>query len=301
MDIVIYGAGSLGSLVGGLLAAEHTVTLVGRDPHMAAVTANGLRLTGEYDRTVTPRAVTDGTGLTADLAVVTVKAFDTPAAAMDLATGDVGAVLSLQNGLGNEEQLAAKLPATPVLAGIATYGAVRPEPGVVRCTGTGTVTLGPRTGGTTEVAATVGEAFQESGISTTVATDMPRRLWKKLAINAGINPVTALLDVDNGTLVTDPPQSVAFRAATETATVAQAVGIDLPAETVRDALISVAENTAANTSSMRQDLQGRRRTEIDAINGAVRDRADAHGVPVPVNETLYALVRAREQVLDVAT
>ena len=146
MNVVVFGAGSLGSLVGGLLAREHAVTLVGRDPHVAAVRESGLRVEGAFDFGVRPEATTDGRGLDADLAVVTVKAFDTETAADALATGDVDAVISLQNGLGNETTLAARLDC-PVLAGTVTYGAELSAPGVVTCTGEGDVALGPRSGG----------------------------------------------------------------------------------------------------------------------------------------------------------
>ena len=105
MDICVFGAGSLGSLVGGLLAREHAVTLVGRDPHVATVATEGLDLTGVLSETVHPDAGTTPPDR-ADLAVVTVKAFDTAAAARTLADCDLDCVLSLQNGLGNEATLA---------------------------------------------------------------------------------------------------------------------------------------------------------------------------------------------------
>ncbi|UPW01767.1 ketopantoate reductase family protein [Halorussus gelatinilyticus] len=294
MDIVVFGAGSLGSLVGGLLAREHAVTLVGRDPHVAAVRESGLRVSGEYDFTVAPEATTDGTDLDADLAVVTVKAFDTEDAAETLATGRIDAVLSLQNGMGNEETLARPLDC-PVLAGTATYGAVRREPGAVECTGRGEVVLGPREGGTSETADGAGRALAAAGIETTVADDMPRRLWEKLAVNAGINATTALARVENGALLDGPAREVAGDAARETARVARAEGVELGESEAVRAVERVAEATAANTSSMRQDVQAGRRTEVEAINGYVFSCARERGVSVPVNRTLTKLLRAWER------
>lgn len=294
MNVVVFGAGSLGSLVGGLLAREHSVTLVGRDPHIAEIRKSGLPVSGEFDFEVSPNATTDGTDLAADLAVVTVKAFDTESAARDLSTGEFGAVLSLQNGMGNEQILADHLDC-PVLAGTATYGAVRPEPGTVECTGEGQIVLGAREGGDSPAADRVGAAFEESGFRTTVAADMPRRLWEKLAVNAGINATTALSRVENGALLDGPAHEVATEAARETARVARAEGVELDDEEAESAVERVAEATAANTSSMHQDVLAGRRTEVEAINEYVHARARENGVAVPTNWTLTKLLRAWER------
>ncbi|MGQ3412738.1 ketopantoate reductase family protein [Natrinema sp. LN54] len=301
MDIVVFGAGSLGSLVGGLLAREHAVTLVARAAHADAVRESGLRLEGvgaEYPDRVFPAATTNGTGLEADLAIVAVKSFDTAAAAEALATGSFEAVLSLQNGMGNEATLAARLEA-PVLAGTATYGAVLREPGVVDCTGVGEVVLGARDGGPSNTADRIGEAFAAAGLETTVADDMPRRLWEKLAVNAAINPVTALTATENGAVLAEPATDLARSAARETARVARACDVTLSDRDALAAMEGVAEATAANTSSMRQDVLADRRTEIDAINGYVVDRAADHGLEVPTNQTLAALLRTWERGRDV--
>ncbi|MFC6719626.1 ketopantoate reductase family protein [Natrialbaceae archaeon GCM10025810] len=300
MRIVVFGAGSLGSLVGAALArdSDHDVVLVARDPHASAVLETGLRLEGELEARVEPSATTDGRGLEADLAVVTVKSFDTETAAEALETGDYGAALSLQNGMGNEEVLADRLePGTPVLAGTASYGAILREPGVVECTGGGEVVLGPREGGTSEAADRVGEAFASAGLETTVADDMPRRLWEKLAVNAGINAVAALSDVDNGAVLEPPASALARTACRETARVARACGVRLSNREALAALERVAEATAANASSMRQDVAAGRRTEIDAINGYVVEKAVESGydLEVPANRLLADLVRTWER------
>ena len=292
MDVVVFGAGSLGSLVGGLLAGSYDVTLVGRDPHVSAVRERGLRLEGAVETTVRPDAVTDPPAA-ADLAVVCVKAADTASAAEALAGADLEICLSLQNGMGNEAVLAGRLNGT-VLAGTCTYGVVLEEPGVVRCTGVGEVALGARDGGPSDAADRVGAALDAAGVETTVAPDMPRRLWEKLAVNAGINATTALARLDNGALVDGEANAVATAAAREVGRVAEAAGIDLSPHAAAAAVEQVAAATAANTSSMRQDVQAGRRTEVDAIGGYVCERADEHGVDVPVNETMTRLLRAWE-------
>ena len=290
MDVCMFGAGSLGSLIGGILARTHDVTLVGREPHVSAIDSDGLRLTGALDEQVWPAARTTPPDR-ADLAIVTVKSFDTEAAAHALADVNLDGALSLQNGMGNEETLAAHL-ACPVLAGTCTYGARLAEPGTVECTGVGEIHLGPRAGGTSALADGVGEAFQSAGLDAAVDADMPRRLWEKLSVNAGINATTALARLSNGALVEGPAGGVAREAARETARVASAEGAGLTPDAAAAQMRAVAETTAPNTSSMQQDVLAGRRTEVDAINGYVVKQASE---PVPVNETLAGLLRAWER------
>jgi len=286
MHIAVVGAGSLGSLLGGLLSREHDVTLVGRDPHMARVASDGLRITGVEQFHVTPAARTD-LPAAADLAVVAVKSYDTAAVAEQLADCDLDSCLSVQNGMGNEATLAESL-ACPVLAGTCTYGARLGSPGTVAFTGRGEVVLGARDGGESGTADRVGTAFADAGVETTVASDMPARLWEKLAVNAAVNAATALARVENGALVEAPGAALAADAARETAAVARERGVALSDQRAVALTRQVVRDTAANRSSMFQDVASGRRTEIDAINGYVVRIAER---PVPVNETLVRLVR----------
>ena len=286
MHIAVVGAGSLGSLLGGLLAREHDVTLVGRDPHMRRVASDGLAVTGVEQFRVSPAARTD-TPPSADLALVAVKSDDTAAVAEQLTDCDLGACLSVQNGMGNEATLAAALDCA-VLAGTCTYGARLQSPGTVAFTGRGEVALGAREGGESAAAERVSAAFTTAGVEATHATEMPARLWEKLAVNAAINATTALARVENGALADGSGADLAADAARETARVAREQGTDLPDERAVSLTREVVRDTAANRSSMLEDAAAGRRTEIDAINGyVVRVAAE----PVPVNETLVRLVR----------
>jgi 2-dehydropantoate 2-reductase len=310
MDVLVFGAGSLGSLVGGLLATAHDVTLVGRDPHVETVRTDGLRVSGVESLETRPAATTDGSDASADLAVVTVKAHDTETAARTLATGDPGAVCSLQNGMGNEDVLATHLDA-PVLAGATTLGARLRAPGHVEWLGRGTVTVGPwRPADDAATAERVAEAFAAAGLDADATTDARSLLWEKLAVNAAINATTALARVPNGALsdgpareiareaareVAEPPLSdLAETAAVEAAEVARADGASLSAAEARRDVETVARATARNRSSMHADVARGRRTEIDAINGYVVERAAALDRAVPANRTLAALIRGWE-------
>lgn len=291
MKVLVFGAGSLGSLLGGLLAREHDVTLVGRDPHMRTVAATGLTITGVREDHVEVTALTDVTGVSADVALVTVKSYDTESAARALTNADIDAVCSLQNGLGNEAILAAAL-SCPVLGGSVTYGAEVSEPGVVRMTGEGAVTIGGFDETSQEVVASLVSAFQRADIAADASDDIEATLWTKAAINAAINPTAALARVRNGALVDGPLSAVATEAALEVAAVARANGIQLADDAIRERVLEVARATAENRCSMLQDVIAGKRTEIDAINGAIVDRSGE--VAVPVNETLANLVRGLE-------
>jgi len=303
MDIVVFGAGALGSLVGGTLAREHHVTLVARDPHARRIAGQGLRVVGELDAHTRPRATTVPTheDLTCDLVLVTVKAYDTEAAARTLATGDPEVVCSLSNGLC-EETLAEHL-GDRVLAGSATYGAELVGPGEVRCTGVGRIHVGEfadgrldgdGADGASHRAERVAAAFREAGLDCTADPEMSRRRWEKLAVNAGINAVTALARVPNGALADAPGRAVAHRAARETARVARSEGVELADGEAVAAVDTVVRETAANRSSMRQDVKSESRTEVDAINGAVVERGAAAGIDTPTNRTMADLLRTWE-------
>lgn len=291
MDIVVFGAGSIGSLLGGLLANEHDVTLVGRQPHVDHIRDEGLTVEGLESMTVWPQARTSVGGCEADLALVTVKSYDTDAAAAALGSASFDVVCSVQNGLSNEARLAEEL-SVPVLGGTTTYGATLVEPGVVNMTGDGTVTIGWYRGGTPASIDHIATAFETAGITVDVSDDIDRTLWHKLAINAAINPVTALARVRNGALADGPLAALARSAGRETVAVADEHGVSLDESTVLADIESVARDTASNHSSMLQDIQRNRRTEIDAINGAVVDRAKT--VDVPVNEALLTLIKEVE-------
>ncbi|MFB6301550.1 MAG: ketopantoate reductase family protein [Haloferacaceae archaeon] len=289
MEVVVVGGGSLGSLVGALLARRHDVTLVGREHQVAAIDDGGLTVEGVESFRVRPAATADWRGR-ADLAVVAVKAFDTAGAAATLAAGEPGAVLSLQNGMGNEATLAECLD-VPVVAGTTTLGAALEAPGRVAWNGRGGATVGPWTDDADRAARLAGAALRTAGVPTTVTGAIREHLWEKLAVNAAINPLTALAGTRNGAVADPPLAGVARAAAAEVASVARSAGVDLADERAVEEAFAVARATAANRSSMARDVAAGRRTEVDAINGYVVDAADG---PVPVNATLAGLVRARE-------
>lgn len=306
MHVVVLGAGSLGSLVAGRLAsgsgpdtagpADLAVTLLGRDgEHVKRSRERGLRVTHPNGReeTVAVDVATDyEAAAAADLLVLLVKSYDTDEAMAAVAPHLQGAdVLTLQNGLGNAATISEYVPAERVVDGTTSHGAVLEGPGHVRHAGVGETTVGRCFAPTDDSVETLAAAFTAAGIETTVTADPERAVWTKALVNAGINAATALARAPNGALADRAPgQRLLRRAVEEGTAVARASGVDVPDDVVERAR-QVAERTATNRSSMRQDLERGRQTEVEALNGELARRASDHGVDAPVNETLADLLR----------
>lgn len=297
--ILLTGTGALASLFAARLAAAGAqVLMLGSWPEgLRALNEHGVRLQQE-DGSLTSypvEAFSDPSACgTADAAIVLVKAWQTHRAAGQLQAclAPHGVALTLQNGLGNREVLAAALGADRTALGVTTTGATLVEPGVVRAGGEGTVTVERRPQLVSLVDLLRGAGFHVE------ESDSPESLvWSKLVINAAINPPTALLGVPNGRLLEMPPaRELMARLARETASVAAATGLPLTFPDPVEAAENVARRTAANHSSMFQDLQRGAPTEIDAISGAIAREGQRLGVPAPVNETMWQLVRAAVEV-----
>jgi 2-dehydropantoate 2-reductase len=234
-----------------------------------------------------------------DLTIVAVKAYQTETAARTLPElmSQGGLALTLQNGLGNLEAIARTVGAERLLAGVGLLGVTRQDEGRIIYAGQGVIYIGVPAGSQVsaiEVAAVV-DLFRGAGLECQPREDIEAVLWEKLVINVGINPLTALLRVPNGVLLKLPEAwEVAVAAAMEAQTVAQAAGLTLSGDPGAR-LRQVCANTAANHSSMLQDILAGRPTEIEALNAQVANRGRALGLPTPVNDLLTLLLRAAAQ------
>ena len=322
MKIGIIGAGALGSLLGFYLSAQAEVWLLSRhQAHIEAIAAHGLRC--EHDgaeETHHPYITSDPAAIgPCDVVLVLVKAYQTAWAAEQarflLRYGDTGTrskgdsdddlslsppllvsvsrtlVVTLQNGLGNRETLAAALGEERVGQGVTTLGATLLGPGRVRHAGQGPTVFGaaPDRAG----AAALAGLFAACGLPAELTDDLDALVWGKLVTNAGINALSALLRVPNGVLAAVPQaRALAEQAAAEAAAVAAARGVRLPYADPAAHALAVAQATGANRSSMLQDVLRGSPTEVDAINGAVAREGRRLGVPTPVNALLAELVAA---------
>jgi len=308
MRVLILGAGSVGSVVGGFLAkAGHEVVLVGRASHMDAIRANGLRISGIWGehRVHTLHTATDLSTVSPpfDFIVVAVKSYDTRSAAESLKpfVAPQTLVCSYQNGLGNAEMMAEVLGWEHVLDARVIYGVWLPEPGHAEVTVTADATaIGcyknavpmPRI-------EAVAKAMHDAGIPTHATDKIATFLWAKVAYNCSLNPMSALLDVPYGGLLdTEDTKAIMREVVQELYAVGRAEGVALEpptAEAYIERLFTfLIPVTKGHYASMHEDFRRKRRTEIDALNGAIARLGRHHGIPCPANETLARLVRARE-------
>jgi 2-dehydropantoate 2-reductase len=294
-SILIVGSGAMASLFSARLAASGVrVTLLGSwRAGLEALRKHGVRITNGNGQVSTfsldviedPH---DCAGI--EHALVLVKSWQTRRAARQLAEclPPEGLALTLQNGLGNRQVMEHDLGSARVALGVTTTGATLLEPGLVRPVGDGSVTLGVH-----HRIEPVAEMLQDAGFRIEMVENTDTLVWGKLVINAAINPLTALLRVKNGELLARPDSRALMGAtAREAAAVAGSRGIRLSYPDPVRAAESVAERTAANTSSMLSDILRGTPTEIDSISGAIVRAGEENHVPTPVNRTLWQLVKA---------
>ncbi len=285
----------MGSFLGGFLARRNEVVLVGRAEHVDAIRRRGLRITGKTRRVVRLEAYTKvPRAATPDLVLVATKAHDTPTAMTHLRPLASSALfLTLQNGLDNPRIIART--ARRVAAGTTAQGVTLLGPGQIRHAGVGTTVIGRWSNVTEKDLVRLRDLFENAGIPAELTSDVRTELWAKVIVNASINPIAALAGVPNGRLVRDRRLLALLEAVcTEAAAVARAEGASIDASEIRSRTVRVARRTGANRASMLQDFDRSRRTEIEAITGAVVRAADRHRLPVPLNRALYGLIKARE-------
>ena len=293
--LLILGTGALANLFAARLSAAGVdVAMLGTWPQgLAALNEHGVRLVNAagMEKAFPVRATADpGECGGARYALVLVKSWQTERAARQLAAclAPDGIALTLQNGLGNREILAAHIGESRLGTGVTTTGATLLGPGRVRPGGEGTISLAENP----SLEPLIG-LLRRAGFAVDVKSNLDALIWGKLVINAAINPLTALLDVPNGELLDRPAaRRLMADVANEVARVAEAKGVRLPFPDPVAAAEEVARRTATNRSSMWQDVRRGAPTEIDAICGAIVRAGDELNVPTPLNRSLWLLVRA---------
>jgi 2-dehydropantoate 2-reductase len=307
--VAVVGAGALGCLFGGMLARHGAaVTLIGRATHMAAIRRDGLVLESGGRKQAIPLSATEDMGAVrgAGLVLFCVKSTDTHAAARAMAPYLAGhaVVLSLQNGVDNIERIRALIPAdaaNEVFPGLVYAASQMVGPGHVRHTGGGGVVIGQvaahrRPDGTDRALLdAIVALFAAAGVAVRVSDAVETELWTKLVMNCAYNAISALGGAPYGEMVAlAEVRTLMGDAARETAAVAAAKGVHLPANIVADA-IKLADGMPLQISSTAQDIRRGRRTEIDHLNGYVVRVGETLGIATPVNRALHALVKLLER------
>ena len=300
MKIAILGAGAIGSLFGALLwESGEDVVLIGRKRHVDAIKSRGLKVSGiSGERIVKPKAVTTTQEIgKVDLIIISVKSYDTEQAAKDALNmiHHNTVVLTIQNGLGNIEKLCEIIGEKHVIGGVTMQGSTLVKPGEIYHAGKGPTIIGELNREITSRIKRIAETFNKAKIETQITQNIWGVLWDKLIINVGINALTAITRMKNGELLKIPEtRNIMIEAVKEAVNVAKALNIKLEIKNHVRKVIEVAEATANNKSSMLQDIERRKKTEIDYINGAIVKLGKKLGIKTPVNKTLTALVKAIE-------
>lgn len=294
-NILIVGTGALATLFAARLAqAGYRITMLGawkagvnalRQDGARLMDADGIEHQFEVQVVDDPRACS---GI--KQALILVKAWQTERVADQLkeCLATDGLVVTLQNGLGNRETLAQRLGRHRVVLGTTTTGATLLGPGLVRAGGEGVISIERH-----PALHPLEEALKSARFNVQAVDDAQSLVWGKLVINAAINPLTALLRIPNGKLLEKPSaREMMGVLAMETARVAEAEKIHLPFPDPIAAAEEVAQKTAANHSSMLQDVLRGAPTEIDAICGVVVRIAQRHNMDTPANRACWMLVKA---------
>jgi 2-dehydropantoate 2-reductase len=300
MRITIAGAGAMGTLFAARLAlAGETVRLIEADAStIETIRAHGVRLTdhsGTY-RVMVPISLASESDSMADLLIFFTKGAQTCLAARSCAhlAGPHTLVLTLQNGLGNAEQLASFYDPAQVLLGITNFPSDRVSPGEVLSHGVGEIHLGRLQGGSNNELEDLGRTFSRSGLECHVETDIQVRVWEKVAFNTALNSVCALAGVNVATVAKDPrAMNLVMMVAQEVTTTARACGVQVDFSRVQAAILQAVRHQGMHRPSMLQDIDAGRPTEVDFLSGAVLSRARTVGVGMPATYALDALLRVK--------
>jgi 2-dehydropantoate 2-reductase len=300
---ILGGGGAMGGLFGGYLArAGNDVTLI--DVSKAAIAAiNDSKLTIEEKDGSRPsfglRASDDPKSVgPVDLIVNFVKCYHTEAAVRSAAPmiGSETAVLSLQNGWGNAPRIASIVGEDRVLVGLTYHSATLLAPGKVKHPGAGMTYIGELGGKPSKRLETVAETFRSASFDVTVSDRILDEVWKKLALNACTLPTAALLRFFAHELVAFEPAKLEMAAILrEVVDVANAQGITLDYDERWKAITGLLEKAVGGKASMLQDVEARRQTEIEVINGAIVEAGKRVGIATPHNQAMVWMVQAAEQ------
>jgi 2-dehydropantoate 2-reductase len=292
MNVVVLGAGAIGTLYGAWLSASNTVTLIARRAHADAVARDGVRITGLEEATYRVAAATELRAVPSGTVILlTTKVTDNEAAIrplVDLLAPDM-IIVCLQNGLHSEDLVAAVVRGRcPVVRAITHFGATFAAPGVVALKAFGHTLLAPG-----ERSEEIARMLTASRLDGRVSDKMKGEIWRKLIFNCVVNPITAMTRMEVGWISEERLDPLKQVIVDECLQVARRDGVAFDVDFVR--LINETFKPSRNLSSMHQDLLKGRRTEIEHLNGAVVALGRKFGIPCPANESLVTMIKALEE------
>lgn len=298
MKTVITGAGALGSLFAHYLHDNNIFPVLyeKNEQTVSEIQSKGLTLVkGELSKTINPLISSSIDIISdADIIFLFVKSYSTAEAAGTLSKflKKKPIVVSLQNGLGNVEEIRKYFDADRIVYGTTTMGASKPSMSEVVAGGSGIINIGGEHKGNVQQ---VHELLVSAGLDCHTVSDPDLYLWQKAIINAGINPIAAILDIPNGGIIADKYAAMLQEnIIREAVSSAQASNIKLDFSEMLEKTREVCEKTSINFCSMLQDIRNRRKTEIESINGKIIEYAGSIGMELPYNKTLFLLVKSLE-------
>jgi 2-dehydropantoate 2-reductase len=301
VKVAVYGAGAVGGYFGGRLAqAGAFVQLIARGRHLEALKGSGLRVRSVRGDFQLRLPATDDPAEVGpcDVVLFCVKSFDTEAAAARLASllAPQTAVLSLQNGVDNEEKIAREVGWEHVLGGAAYIFATVTEPGLIADTGgPGRIVFGEWDGSHSSRVRDLLEWFRKAQVDAEASSDIQSDLWYKFAFICAQAGMTAATRLPIGRIRSEPESWAMFqRLLEEVYAVAAAVGVRLPADTVQRHLRFAEGLEPHGYSSLHDDLAGGRRLELEALHGTVVRLGREHGVEVPASQAVHAILKPWE-------
>lgn len=300
MRVLVMGAGAVGGYFGSMMQmAGEEVVMVARGAHLEAMRKNGLTVISHDDEIHLEVNATDRPSSSGefDLILVTVKSYDTEKAA-DLISKNVGSstlLLSLQNGVENDELLARRFGWEKILGGVAYIGASVIKPGVIKHFSGGKISLGEYPHGA-RGAALIADRFRQR-IDISISNNILEEKWRKLLFNAGFNTVTALTGLSfRSAADCRETREVINGIITEGIKVARAEGVFIPDAAV-EGMFDLARSLGEAPSSMLTDLRSGRKLELYAILGVIIRKGECLGIPTTVSRTVYSLLKHKDRTL----
>ena len=299
MRIVVMGSGGTGGYFGGLLArAGEEVTFIARGAHLEAIRKNGLAIKSVLagDFTIQATATDNPSDIgPVDFVLFCVKAYDNAVAAEQIRPliGPETIVLSVQNGIDNEQQIGEVIGQEHILGCVSYVSSTIESPGVVAQTGgPGTIVFGEMHGGTSARTESLQNTLQNSRITAELHSDIQVALWQKFLGICGVNGITALTRLPMGEIVACKETHNLMRGTMqEVETVARASGANLPEGCVDQSMDFFSSVEPSVRGSMYYDLAAGRRLELEVLNGTVVRLGSEHGIPTPINFAIYAALK----------
>jgi 2-dehydropantoate 2-reductase len=298
MNIVVYGAGAIGSLFGAILSKKNNVVLIGRKAHIETINKKGLKITGKTNLNIKIQAFENIKKLNffPDLIIISVKAFDTEKAVKQILplVQKNTYVMSLQNGLGNLEIIQKYLDKSKILACITTHGVIFSKSGEIIHSGIGKTVIGS-VQSNPELKEFV-KLFNDVGIKTKISKDVIKEIWIKAIINSSINPLTTFFECKNGYLIKNPIlKNLVEKICSESTDIANSEGFKLSKKEMLKKTFVTIEDTKDNYSSMLQSYQKGKKTEINSINGFIFKLNKNNNIFPYLNKLLFNMVKVMSE------